>query len=242
MEQKTSMFCHPTQEQNINFKQAKNFFSLGKIFAKKSEWKKAIAAYRRAIELAPDWKEARQSLTDAEHQFQEKTINTQQQIEPSKKLTRQAKHFFSLGKIFAKKSEWKEAIAAYRKAIELAPDWKEARQSLADVEHQLQEKTINTQQQIEPSKKLTIADYPLEKIATQIATASNAVIVNYNLADDYHANGDILVEKREKEEAIKAYKKAIEIQPELWEVHHKLGYLLQEKEELEEAVAFIRNQ
>ena len=166
-------------------------------------------------------------------------LTTQQQ----KINLKQAKHFFSLGKVFAKKSEWKEAIAAYRKAIELAPDWKEARQSLADAEDRFQEKKINTQQQIEPSKKLKIADHPLEKIAIKgeqesaIATVSNAVIVNSNLADDYHVNGDNLVEKGEKEEAIKAYKKAIEINHELWEVHHKLGNLLQEKGELSGAVA-----
>ncbi|RQH30275.1 glycosyltransferase [Okeania hirsuta] len=156
---------------------------------------------------------------------------------------KQAKNFFSLGKVFAKKSEWKKAIAAYRKAIELAPDWKEARKYLADLENKLQEKTTNTQQQIEPSKKLTISDYPLEKILakqeeqeSENTTATNAVIVNSNLADDYHTNGDNLVEKGEKEEAIKAYIKAIEINPELWEVHHKLGNLLQEIEELEKAV------
>ncbi|NEN87494.1 MAG: tetratricopeptide repeat protein [Okeania sp. SIO3H1] len=156
---------------------------------------------------------------------------------------KQAKNFFSLGKVLAKKGEWFEAIAAYRKAIELAPDWKEARKSLADLENQLQEKTTNTQQQIEPSKKLTISDYPLDKILakqeeqeSENTTATNAVIVNSNLADDYHTNGDNLVEKGEKEEAINAYIKAIEINPELWEVHHKLGNLLQEKGELEAAV------
>ncbi|NEO57838.1 MAG: tetratricopeptide repeat protein [Okeania sp. SIO3B5] len=155
---------------------------------------------------------------------------------------KQAKYFFSLGKVFAKKNEWKEASAAYRRAIKLAPDWKEARQSLSYAENQLQEKTINTQQQIEPSNKLKISDIPLDKIAKQeeqesaIYTSNNAVIVNSNLANEYHVNGDIFLKKGEKVEAIKAYEKAIEINSELWEVHHKLGNLLQENGDLEAAV------
>lgn len=156
---------------------------------------------------------------------------------------KQAKNFFSLGKVLAKKGEWKEAIAAYRKAVELAPEWKEARQRLEDAENQLQEKTVNTQQQTEASRKLTIIDVPLgktsdteEKQESAIITTNQTIIVSSNLADDYQTNGDILVKKGEKEEAIKAYRKAIEINPELWEVHHKLGNLLQEKGELEAAV------
>ena len=148
---------------------------------------------------------------------------------------KQAKNFFCLGKVFVKKGEWSEAIAAYQKAIKLAPDWEEVKQYLADAENKLQQQ--------EARGKLTIAEQFGKILATQgksdleKVAAGETIKVDSNLADDYHFQGDDLVEKGKKEEAVKVYRKAVEIQPELWEVHHKLGNLLQEKEELEAAVA-----
>ncbi|NES01422.1 MAG: tetratricopeptide repeat protein [Okeania sp. SIO2F4] len=148
---------------------------------------------------------------------------------------KQAKNFFCLGKVFVKKGEWEEAIAAYHKAIKLAPDWEEVKQYLADAENKLQQQ--------EAREKLTIAEQFGQILATQgkshleKVAFGNRIKVDSNLVDDYHLQGDTLVEKGEKEEAIKVYRKAVEIKPELWEVHHKLGNLLQEKEELEAAVA-----
>ncbi len=147
---------------------------------------------------------------------------------------KQAKNFFCLGKVFVKKGELEEAIAAYQKAIKLAPDWEEIKQYLADAENKLQQQ--------EARGKLTIGEQFGKILATQgksdleKVAAGDTIKVDSNLADDYHLQADNLVEKGEKEEAIKVYRKAVEIQPKLWEVHHKLGNLLQEKEELEAAV------
>ncbi|MGK7955045.1 MAG: glycosyltransferase [Crocosphaera sp.] len=163
--------------------------------------------------------------------------------EQQKNNFKQAKNFFSLGKVLAKKGEWEEAIAAYQKAIKLAPDWGEVKQYLADAENKLQQKTANSQEQQEASGKLTMAEQFGKILATQkrsdlekVTAGDKTIKVDSNLTENYHLQGDALVEKGEKEEAIKVYRKAVEIQPELWEVHHKLGNLLQEREELEAAV------
>ncbi|NET43635.1 tetratricopeptide repeat protein [Okeania sp. SIO2B3] len=155
---------------------------------------------------------------------------------------KQAKSFSQLGKVLAKKGQWEEAIAAYREAIALAPNWEELKQYLADAENQLQQKIANGQQKQEADGKLTTVGQSGKVLAVQEKSdlekvaVDETIKVDKNLADDYHLQGDALVEKGEKEEAIKVYRKAVEIQPELWEVHHKLGNLLQEIGEQKEAV------
>ncbi|MEM1167592.1 MAG: tetratricopeptide repeat protein [Cyanobacteria bacterium P01_H01_bin.35] len=146
---------------------------------------------------------------------------------------KQAKNFFSLGKVLAKKGELEEAIAAYQKAIKLAPDWEEVKQYLADAENKLQQQKTND--------KLTMVEQ-LEKIsATQQTdiekvTAGETIKVDSNLAEDYHLEGDGLVQKGETEEAIIVEKKTDETKSESWEELYKQGDLLKEKEELEAAV------
>ena len=147
---------------------------------------------------------------------------------------KQAKNFFSLGKVLARKEEWEEAIAAYQKAIKLAPEWEELKQYLADAENKLQEKEVNGEYKEEISEESTTVVQ--KQWESENNTDINRIEADSNLAEDYHLEGDALVKKGEKEKAIKAYKKAVEMQPELWELHHKLGNLLQEKAELEEAV------
>ncbi|MGD1711799.1 tetratricopeptide repeat protein [Dapis sp. BLCC M172] len=157
------------------------------------------------------------------------------QLKMNIKQEKQARIFFDLGKALAKKGEWEEAIAAYQKAIKLDPDLEEVKQYLVDAENHLQQHQEANEKLKKASqfgKILTIqGKSDVEKIA-----ANKTIKEDSNSANNYHLQGDALVEKGEKEEAIKVYTKAVEIQPELWEVHHKLGDLLQDKEELEAAV------
>ena len=155
-----------------------------------------------------------------------------------------ARPHYSLGKALAKKGEWEEAIASYKKAIELAPHWEEVRQSLAEAENRVLETRINGQKKKEAGLNSTLPHYKLGKLLASkgewdeaIASYRKSVEVNPDFADVYHCLGDALVETGEKEEAIRVYQKAIEIEPNLWEVQHKLGNLWQEVGQLDEAVA-----
>lgn len=154
-----------------------------------------------------------------------------------------AKPHYNLGKALAKKGEWEEAIASYQKAIELAPQWEEVRQYLADAENKLNETKVNGKMENEAGDESTMPHYKLGKMLAKegeweeaIASYRKAIEVEPNFADVYHSLGDALVEAGEKEEAIRVYQKAIEIEPNLWEVHHKLGNLLQEVGQFDEAV------
>ena len=94
----------------------------------------AIQSYTKAIELEPGYAEAYVGLGDARQakgQFDDaiREYNRALAIDPDN-----APVYFNLGKIyFAEKNEYHEAVAAYRRSIELDPTYIEAHLALADI-------------------------------------------------------------------------------------------------------------
>ncbi|NEP44372.1 MAG: tetratricopeptide repeat protein, partial [Okeania sp. SIO2H7] len=153
-----------------------------------------------------------------------------------------AKPHYNLGKALAKKGEWEEAIASYQKAIELAPNWEEVRQSLAEAKEKLGGKTVpesSNKKRSNPSNP----HYNLGKVLEQkgelieaIAHYQKAIEIEPKNPEIYNSLGDIFQKKGDLEAGIKAYQKATEIEPNFWEVHHKLGNCWQEVGNLDDAL------
>jgi tetratricopeptide (TPR) repeat protein len=107
----------------INPNDAEAHNNLGVIYEKKGMHEKAITEYRKAIAINPRLKQAHLNL---------KRI---QSIEMSleKATPREAETFFTLGSEYAKKSMWNEAESAYRKALDINPNYERAYINLGNV-------------------------------------------------------------------------------------------------------------
>ncbi|NEP75193.1 MAG: tetratricopeptide repeat protein [Okeania sp. SIO2G4] len=163
---------------------------------------------------------------------------------------KQAKIYFSLGKALAKKREWKEAIAAYRQAIERKQNFADAYHFLGDalVETGDQTEAINVYKKaVEINPELWEVYHKLGSLLPEIGELEEAII-NYHksieLKSDfcwsYNNLGDVLVKLEQWEEAVNAYSQAIELNPNFPWTYYKLGDVLVKLEDWEEAIGAYR--
>ncbi|NES79827.1 MULTISPECIES: tetratricopeptide repeat protein [unclassified Okeania] len=163
---------------------------------------------------------------------------------------KQAKIYFSLGKALAKKREWKEAIAAYRQAIEREQNFADAYHFLGDalVETGDQTEAINVYKKaVEINPELWEVYHKLGNLLPEIGELEEAII-NYHksieLKSDfcwsYNNLGDVLVKLEKWEEAVSAYRRAIELNPDFAWTYDNLGDVLVKLGNWEEAIATYR--
>lgn len=110
-----------------------------------------------------------------------------------------AKTFFDLGVQHIEKTEYSEAIDAYKKAVQIKPSYVEAYITLGMV-----------------SSMLSRYDEAIEAFKKAAKLKPNNAEVFYNLGNAYKE-----VEKHE--EAIEAFKQAVKINPNFAEAHYNLG-------------------
>lgn len=233
--------------QNPNGKQvkyAKPHYNLGKALAKKGEWEGAIAHYQKAMELAPHWEEVRQSLADAQNKLQEKNVNDRGEKEAGGKSTMP---HYKLGKMLAKQGEWQEAIACYRKSIEVEPHFADVYHSLGDalVETGEKDEAIRVYQraiEIEPLlwevyHKLGNLLSEIEELDEAVAAYNKSIDLKSDFCWSYNNLGDVLVKLERWQEAAGAYRQAVELNPDFPWGHYKLGDVLVELEDWEGAIA-----
>jgi protein O-mannosyl-transferase len=109
--------------------------NLGLAVAAKGRWDQAIAEYRDALGIDPDYAEAHRSLGLA--------LAKKRQVDEAIAECRKALHLNpddadahnNLGFAYAQKGQLDKAMAHYRRALRMDPDNKEARQGLADARH-----------------------------------------------------------------------------------------------------------
>jgi glycosyltransferase involved in cell wall biosynthesis/Flp pilus assembly protein TadD len=186
-----------------NFNAAKPHYSLGKALAKKGEWEKAIASYRKALEIDSEAAEIYQSLGDAlvkNGELDEAVIVYHKAIELQPNLW-EVHH--NLGDIWQGQGRLDEAVAAYRLAIKFNPDFCWSHNNLGDV--------LIKQ----------------EKWEEAVDGYRSAIGLNPDFHWSYYNLGDALVELERWEEAVVAYRRAIQLQPHLPLVREKLADALQ---------------
>jgi tetratricopeptide (TPR) repeat protein len=209
---------HSSSIVNAGFSYAKPHYSLGKAFAKKGEWDKAIGSYRQALDLDSNSAEIYHSLGDAlvkNGELDEAVIIYQKATEIQPDLW-EVHH--NLGDIWQGQERLDEAVAAYRRAIELNPNFCWSHNNLGDV-----------------LIKQEMWEEAVEAYGRAIGLNPGFHWSHYNLAD-------ALVQLERWEDAIGAYRRAIQLKADLPLVHEKLGEVLQNQSRFyaEEAIGWYR--
>ncbi|MGB7543625.1 MAG: tetratricopeptide repeat protein, partial [Burkholderiales bacterium] len=174
----------------------------------------AEAAYREALAIDPENIDALHFLgviafQRAEHERAAELI--------SRALTRNASNapaHNNLGNVFLAQGKLDEAIACYRKAVELAPDYVDPHFNMGNIFIKMQ-------------GKLDEAVACHQRVLTLMP---DSPIAHSNL-------GNMLVEQGKRNEAIACYQKAIELKPDFPEAYSNLGSVLRDQGRLDEAIA-----
>ncbi len=177
--------------------------NLGYTWQLQGQWEEALACYRRALDLDPDCAEAEVNLGNALH--------AQGKLSPDQRAYyAEANH--ELGVAQKKQGNLTAAVAYYRQALALNPDWVRAHNNLGIA--------FQEQSQFEEA---------LGSYQKALALAPDSALVHNNLGNVLWAQGKL-------EEATTSYQRALALQPDLFEACINLGHVLKKQKKWEEAL------
>jgi O-antigen biosynthesis protein len=161
-----------------------------------------------------------------------------------------AKPYYSLGKAFAKKGEWEQAISSYRQALDINSHSAEIYQSLGEAlvkTGDLDEAVIVYQKAVAIQPDLWEIYHNLGDIWQEqgrldgaVAAYRQAIELNPDFCWSHNNLGDVLIKQEKWEEAAMAYGRAIELNPDFYWSHYNLGDACVKLERWEEAIASYR--
>jgi tetratricopeptide (TPR) repeat protein len=212
--------------------------NLGNLYALQQQWSKAIACYRKAIHLNPEFAGAYRNLarvlmrTGKQEQAMQKWYRALT-LEPDRV---NAEEHYKLGQILQEKGKFTQAIECYRRAIRLKSDYFEAYQALGETLTQPDKK----QAVVPPDGQTVRQNSELETISDRQECAPLHPRSSNASARDYYQMAKVLRGQGQFPEAIQCYQRAIELDP-----HYKLAYIdLQyipiSAEQLDPLIAFYR--
>ncbi len=241
--------------------------NLGNVLRTQNKLKEAVSAYQNAIKFIPDNQEdSPGSSSTADVQRNQivtslskperlisgnNTVNYQQIVFQSfqSQVTKKA-IFNNLGNVLYAIGKLDEAVAAYRKAIELDPKNTDAYSGLGyalSAQKKLDEAVAAYRKAIELDPKNTDAysglGYALSaqnKLDEAVAVYRKAIELDPKYVYAYNGLGYALSAQNKLDEAVAAYRKAIELDPKNTYVYTNLGYALSAQNKLDEAVAAYR--
>lgn len=173
----------------------------------------AIAAYKEAISIKPDYAEAHNNMgvsLHAQYKLKEAIASYQKAILINPNYT---EAFHNMGNTLYEQGRLEDAIAAYRRALCIKPDYANAYISMGNILHE--------------QSKLEEAAAAYEKGLLENPADADAF---YNLANTFYKQGNL-------NGAIDAYRNAVSIRPDYADAHYNMGIILQEQSKLEDAIA-----
>ncbi|VXD14067.1 hypothetical protein PL8927_270242 [Planktothrix serta PCC 8927] len=223
------------QKQGVNI--AQSHYNLAKTLVEQEQCEEALAAYKEAIKLQPQWIEPRQALGDILlklEQWQD-AIDCYHQIIQIEPNIAQIHH--NLGDVLLKLEQWEEAVKAYHQAIQLNPEFSWSYNNLGDVllqQKQWEEAATAYRHAIALNPDFSLSYHNLAEALTELEDWENAIAAYQKAIEldpdfvwSYYNLGDVLVKKEDWENAIAAYRNVIKLDPNLPQVHEKLGDALQ---------------
>jgi predicted O-linked N-acetylglucosamine transferase (SPINDLY family) len=192
---------------------AGTYSNLGVVLRARGRLRQAIAAYRRAIELKPEFVDAYHNLGNALREDGQADAAANAYRRVIQLRANSADAYNSLGNALRDAGHLQEAIAAYKEAIQLKPHNAEAYNNYAAV---LQDQG---------------------RLDEAIATYQHVVGLRADYPAAYSNLGAALRRQSRRKEAIAAYRQAIKLKPDFADAWGNLGNALQDDGQLEETIA-----
>ncbi len=224
--------------------------NLGTALVGRGQVEEAIAHYRKALEIQPDFVDAHYNLGLAlagGRQFEEAIAQyrTVLDIQPG-----YLHAYNSLGNALASGGQFDEAIAQYRKALKVKPDYAEAHYNLGLVltnQGQVDEAIAHYQKAVEIKPDYAEAHYNLGlalagggQVDKAIAHYEKAAEIKPDYVAAHYNLGNVLFGHGRVEEAIAHYRKVLELKPDYAEAHNNLGLALAGCGRIDEAIVQYR--
>ena len=180
---------------------------LGSLYAKKRQWKAAIAAYHKAIKINDRYAQAYLNLAKvlAKIGKNRESVGYMYRALTLEPELFSAKEYFYLGRSFIEQGKLRRGMSYCLKAIKLDPNYLEAYYHLGTIMSQRgqRQKAINYLRQ--------------------------AIARNPHEPQSYYLLGQELAAQAKWDEAVKAYRQVLEIQPRFSQASEKLNHALAEK-------------
>jgi tetratricopeptide (TPR) repeat protein len=176
-------------------------FERGRAHGEAEKHKDALGAFKRAIQLRPDYAEAHYALGVTLSRLGSYIEALDAYADAVRLMPHHRNARLYLGKTYTVLGKHDEAIETYLKLLELVPDNVEAYALLG---YSYQEKGMNH---------------------SAIKAYEEAIIINPGYVDAYLMLGGLYVKFGNYEEALKAWKRAVEVSPEHAEARFRLGVL-----------------
>jgi protein O-GlcNAc transferase len=204
-------------ERAISIKPAAAFFgNLGLVLAAQKKFELAIDAYRRAIEIRPDFPEAHNNLGGALRQTRQLNAAIAAYEHSIAFRPDFAEAHNNLGLALSDAGRNAEAIIHFRKAIAIVPNYARARNNLGNAFHRQGD------------------------LQTAIACWREALSLDPNLAEAHNNLGNVFKETGRLDDAVEAFNRALSIDPNLPEALNNLGVILCEKGHTRQAIDLYR--
>ncbi len=176
--------------------------NLGNVLVSCGRPQEAVAQYRKALEIKPDFAEAHNNLGNA--------LTSCGRPDEAIAYLRKALEFkpdfadahYNLGNALASRGQPDEAIAEYQKALEIDPDYAEAHYNIGTV-----------------LAKRGLSDEAIAEYQKALEIRPDYAKAHYNL-------GNSLAGRGRPDEAIVHYRKALQIKPDYAEAYNNLGVSL----------------
>ncbi len=230
--------------------EAEQFYEAGAALAEQRQLDEAIAAYRRATALRPDFAEAHFALGIAlvnRHLWPEAiaAYNAVIALRPDA-----AEPHFNLAIAFTAEGRPYDAVAPYRQAIALRPNFPEAYLNLGVLLRELG----RAEELIELCRRAIAVkpDFPeihfnlgatlaaQGRLDEAIETYRRAIALRPDFPEPHCGLGLVLVAQMRLEEAVSAYRQAVALRPNFYEAYQNLGVVLRELGRTDEAIEACR--
>jgi tetratricopeptide (TPR) repeat protein len=217
---------------------------------KQGKLDEAIACYRWAVQLKPDFAEVHNNLGV--------TLKDQGKLDEAVACYRRVVQLRpndvephnNLGVALKDQGKPDEAVACYRRALQLNPDDVEVYNNLGDAlkdQGKLDEllacyrRAVQLRpNDVEPHNKLGNALKNQGKLDEAITCYRRALELRPDYAEIHNNLGNALKDQGKLDEAVACYRRALELKPDSAEAHNNLGAAFKHQGQLDEAVACYR--
>lgn len=217
------------QSLKVNPRSGTTLAGLANVLAIQGEYDRATTYARKVVEINPDWQNAHSNLAYV--------LSMQDRHEEAAEAYRAALELndgdavshANLGIVLMQLGRREEAVRHFDRALEINPNLKEVQQARAAA---MKPQTSGTKVAAQPPSVQQRAqamlrerkhDAAIELLSEAVASESNDAQLHFLLGSAHDAKGDLPA-------AVKAYERAIELDPSLARAHNNLGSIVSSKD------------